>query len=164
VLEARAADYDYFRSVPLMVPVDGISPEKVRDSFYEARAGGERTHQAIDILAPRGTPVLAATDGKVVKLKRGSIGGITIYSTDAAGKFWYYYAHLDRYAEGIAEGTKLMQGDVIGYVGTTGNAPKDTPHLHFQVMRVDGGRPGSLSGEPIDVRQFFVFRGEKRGR
>jgi peptidoglycan LD-endopeptidase LytH len=161
-IATSGADWDYFRSVPLMVPVEGISPEKVKDSFYDSRDNG-RTHYAIDILAPRGTPVLAATRGKIVRMKDNGLGGITVYASDEPGKFVYYYAHLDRYADGVMEGTQVEQGDVLGYVGTTGNAPKDTPHLHFQVLRAAMGKSDWWNGEPIDARQFLTFAGKRRG-
>lgn len=145
-----------------MVPVAGIAPERVPDSFHEKRDGGARLHQAVDILAPRGTPVIAATDGVIVRLRSNSLGGITIYSVDAERRFVYYYAHLDRYREGLAEGQSVVQGQVIGYVGTTGNAPENVPHLHFQVMRLR--RDGRWwDGEPIDPRPFLAQVGNAGG-
>lgn len=120
---------------PLLLPVAGIRVDQLRDNFEETR-GGTRRHEAIDILAPRGSPVLAAVDGTVVKLFTSQQGGLTIYEFDAAGEYCYYYAHLDRYAPGLVEGMALKRGDRIGDVGTTGNAPKNTPHLHFAVFRL----------------------------
>jgi len=118
--------------VELLVPVLGIRPEQLRDNFDEHR-GNNRTHGAIDILASRGTPVIASVDGTIRKLFTSRAGGLTIYQFDVAENRVYYYAHLDRYADGLREGIFVPQGTVIGYVGTTGNAPPGTPHLHFAI-------------------------------
>jgi murein DD-endopeptidase MepM/ murein hydrolase activator NlpD len=115
------------RDGALLVPVAGVARTALRDSFDAPRSG--HRHEAIDILAPRGTPALAAADGIVTKLRTGGSGGITI--TLASGPTSYYYAHLDHYAPLLYEGMPVRRGDVIGYVGTTGNAPANTPHLHF---------------------------------
>lgn len=111
--------------------MEGVNASDLRDTFTQARSGGRR-HDAIDILAPRGTPVIAAVDGTIRKLFLSRAGGLTIYEFDTAQRRVYYYAHLDRYAS-IQEGESVRRGDVIGYVGTTGNAPANTPHLHFAV-------------------------------
>lgn len=116
----------------LLVPVQGIGREELKDTFLQLRGGG-RTHHALDILAPRGTPVVAAVDGKVEKLFNSKAGGLTVYQFDVAEEKVYYYAHLDRYADGLKEGQFVTQGTVIGYVGTSGNAPPDAPHLHFAI-------------------------------
>jgi murein DD-endopeptidase MepM/ murein hydrolase activator NlpD len=113
----------------LQFPVDGIRPETIRDTFDDGRP--DHRHEALDIMAPRGTPVRAVEDGKLVKLFESKPGGLTVYQFDPAGELVYYYAHLDRYAEGLHEGMQLRRGDLIGYVGTTGNAAPDAPHLHF---------------------------------
>ncbi|HEU4878475.1 MAG TPA: M23 family metallopeptidase [Gemmatimonadaceae bacterium] len=105
-----------------MLPVVGVAPNKLRDSFNEGRDGG-RTHRATDILAPRGTPVVAAIDGEVVQIKQNSAGGLTIYLTDDEHRYIYYYAHLDRYSDQILQTARVRQGLLLGYVGTTGNAP-----------------------------------------
>lgn len=123
---------------PMIVPVAGVSRTAMRDMFNEARGG--RLHEAIDILAPRGTPVIATDDGVVKKLFTSVPGGLTIYEFDPDQRFCYYYAHLDRYAAGLHEGQPLRRGEVLGYVGTTGNAPRDTPHLHFALIRLDPER------------------------
>lgn len=123
---------------PLIIPVAGVGRGAIRDMFNEMR--GSRRHEAIDILAPRGTPVIAAGDGVVKKLFTSVPGGLTVYQFDPDQRFCYYYAHLDRYAPGLHEGQVLRRGDVLGYVGTTGNAPKDAPHLHFAVIRLDADR------------------------
>ena len=115
----------------LAMPIAGLRPSDLRDSFEEIH-GGHR-HEAIDILEPRGTPVLAVDDGVVQKLFHSVPGGITIYQFNPAKTHCYYYAHLDRYAEGLAEGQPVRRGDRIGYVGTSGNAPPQTPHLHFAI-------------------------------
>lgn len=117
---------------PILVPVQGIDPSALSDNFDQIRSGG-RIHRAIDIMAPRGTPVVAAVDGTVRKLFNSRAGGLTIYQFDRAEERVYYYAHLDRYADGLAEGQFLAQGTVIGYVGTTGNSAPDAPHLHFSI-------------------------------
>lgn len=116
----------------LLMPVLGIEPRELQDTYTQARSGG-RTHNAIDIRAPRGTAVLAAVDGTIRKLFTSRAGGLTIYEFDQKAERCYYYAHLDHYAAGIYEGLFVKAGTVIGYVGTTGNAPPDTPHLHFAV-------------------------------
>jgi murein DD-endopeptidase MepM/ murein hydrolase activator NlpD len=115
----------------ILIPVEGVRAAELHDTFTQARSGGRR-HDAIDILAPRGTRVLAAVDGTIRKLFFSRAGGITIYEFDAPQRRVYYYAHLDRYAD-VHEGMSIRQGQVIGYVGTTGNAPANTPHLHFAV-------------------------------
>jgi murein DD-endopeptidase MepM/ murein hydrolase activator NlpD len=119
----------------MIVPVAGIARSAMRDMFNEVR--GDRRHEAIDILAPRGTPVIATDDGIVKKLFTSKPGGLTVYQFDPDQRFCYYYAHLDRYAPGLHEGQLLHRGEVLGYVGTTGNAPPNTPHLHFALIRLD---------------------------
>lgn len=126
---------NYILGRGLLVPVAGVSASQLSDTFDEGRDGG-RVHRALDILAPRGTPVIAADDGRVLRVRPNALGGNTVYATDPEGKVVYYYAHLDAYQPGLAEGATIARGDVLGIVGTTGNAPKDTPHLHFQVMRM----------------------------
>lgn len=118
----------------LVIPVAGVRPEALVDTFDQGRPG--HRHEAIDIAAPRGTPVHAVDDGKVAKLFTSVPGGLTVYQFDPGGQLAYYYAHLDRYVPGLKEGMPLRRGDVIGYVGTTGNAAPDSPHLHFAVFRL----------------------------
>jgi murein DD-endopeptidase MepM/ murein hydrolase activator NlpD len=144
-----------------MVPVDGVSPRELRDSFNAPRGGG-RTHQATDILAPRGTPVVAAISGQVFRLRQNAAGGITAYLVDDARRYIYYYAHLESYSDRITEGLLVDQGFVIGYVGTSGNAPPDTPHLHFQAMRLGQNEREWWNGTPIDVRSFMTKTGKAR--
>jgi peptidoglycan LD-endopeptidase LytH len=121
------------RERTLLIPVQGVPASALADNFADSRGGGTRVHHALDIMAPRGTPVLAAGDGSVIRLHRGGAGGITVYQLDGAGRYGYYYAHLARYADGLAEGQRVARGDVLGYVGTTGNAPPSAPHLHFAI-------------------------------
>ncbi len=115
----------------IIIPVTGVTAGDLRDSFSQARSGG-RVHNAIDIMAPRGTPVVAAVDGPLRKFLASKAGGLTVYQFDTQGERVYYYAHLDRYANGIEEGQFVRQGTVVGYVGTTGNT-RGTPHLHFSI-------------------------------
>jgi murein DD-endopeptidase MepM/ murein hydrolase activator NlpD len=122
----------------MIVPVAGVARSAMHDTFNETR--GNRRHEAMDILAPTGTPVIATDDGTVKKLFTSKPGGLTVYQFDPDQRFCYYYAHLDHYASGLHEGQLLHRGEVLGYVGTTGNAPKDTPHLHFALIRLDQER------------------------
>lgn len=119
----------------LLVPVQGIQPASLSDTYDQPR-GTQRHHEALDIMAPKGTPVLAAADGKVAKLFTSKPGGTTLYQFDPSEKYAYYYAHLDRYADGIKEGMEVKRGDVIGYVGVTGNSDPNAPHLHFAVFEL----------------------------
>ena len=145
----------------LMVPVDGISPDRISDTFTARR--GQRIHSALDIMAPRGTRVLSVDAGKVWKIRSNNLGGLTVYAIDASERFVYYYAHLDRYAEGLAEGQTVQPGDMIGYVGTTGNAPPNAPHLHFQLLLYRGnGR--WWDGEPLNPRQYLARAGRARSQ
>ena len=155
-----ATEHEYLRSRWLMVPVSGVRAGDVPDT-YRARRAGNRQHNATDIMAPRGTPVVAADDGRIIKLVRNTAGGITIYATDPHERFIYYYAHLERYHDDIGEGMRLAKGQVIGYVGTTGNAPANIPHLHFQAMRARDVRRW-WEGEPLDVRPYLVEDGQRR--
>lgn len=132
---------------PLVIPVAGVRPEALMDTYDQGRVG--HRHEAIDIGAPRGTPVHAVDDGKAVKLFRSVPGGLTVYQFDPSGRLAYYYAHLDRYAPGLKEGMPLRRGDVIGYVGSTGNASPDAPHLHFAVFRL-GPLAQWWKGDPVN--------------
>ena len=117
----------------LLIPVQGKTAADLDDTFTDARSQG-RSHDAIDIMATTGTPVLAVADGHVEKLFDSKRGGLTIYQFEPSGQYAYYYAHLQRYAEGLAEKQMVRRGQVIGYVGSTGNASPDAPHLHFAIF------------------------------
>jgi murein DD-endopeptidase MepM/ murein hydrolase activator NlpD len=132
----------------LQLPVKGIDRRQLHDTYNDARSGG-RTHEALDIMASRGTPVLAADDGTIAKLFTSKAGGLTIYQFDPTSTFTYYYAHLDRYAAGLAEGMPVQRGQLIGYVGSTGNASPDAPHLHFGIFRLGPERQW-WKGDPIN--------------
>ena len=119
------------------MPVQGVAPKDLRDTYTDQRNGGMRVHEALDIMAPRGTPVLATDDGRIAKLFLSKPGGITIYHFDPTGHFAYYYAHLNGYAEGLTEGQTVRRGQLLGYVGSTGNASPDAPHLHFAIFQLD---------------------------
>ena len=119
----------------LIVPVAGVRPDQLIDTFSDTRSEG-RTHNAIDIMAPAETPVLAAADGQIQKLWQSDLGGITIYQVDADQKMIFYYAHLARYADGLTEGKQVRQGETIAYVGDTGNAGTGNYHLHFSIAIV----------------------------
>ena len=131
----------------LVIPVEGVGPDKLTPQFNDARGG--RRHEALDILAPQGTPVRAVEDGRVARLFFSKAGGITIYQFDPSERFCYYYAHLDRYAPGLKENDRVHRGQTIGYVGVSGNAPKNTPHLHFAIFRLTAEKKW-WEGSPID--------------
>jgi peptidoglycan LD-endopeptidase LytH len=132
----------------LEIPVKGVAADQLTRTFADRRSGG-RTHEAIDILAPMNTPVVAVEDGTVARLFLSKAGGITVYQFDRSERYCYYYAHLDHYAEGLREGQKVKKGQVIGYVGVSGNAPRQTPHLHFAIFRLTEARQW-WEGTPID--------------
>jgi murein DD-endopeptidase MepM/ murein hydrolase activator NlpD len=136
------------------MPVLGVGASELKDTFLESRGGG-RMHGALDILAPRGTPVIASVDGTIRKLFTSRAGGLTIYQFDVAEERVYYYAHLDRYADGLREGAFVRQGTVIGYVGTSGNAPIGTPHLHFAVEALPPTKEW-WKGEPLNPYPLLV--------
>ena len=140
----------------IRMPVDGVELEALKDGFEERRGG--RRHEAVDILAPRNTPVLAVQSGAIAKLFESKAGGHTIYQFDPSGHLAYYYAHLEKYADGLHEGQAVAQGDVIGYIGTSGNAPPETPHLHFAVFELDETRRW-WKGKAIDPYWVFKNRG-----
>lgn len=132
----------------LLVPVQGIKSAQLTDTFYQPR-GEQRQHEALDIMAPTGTPVIAVADGKVVKLFQSKPGGLTVYQFDPTEQFAYYYAHLDRYADGLAEGMDVKRGTVIGYVGVTGNSDPNAPHLHFALVSLTAEKQW-WKGTPIN--------------
>jgi murein DD-endopeptidase MepM/ murein hydrolase activator NlpD len=144
---APGTDLERLRSRSLGLPVEGLKAADLRDSFAESRV--THTHEALDILAPRGTRVLAVDAGRVVKLFHSARGGLSVYQFDPTETFCYYYAHLDGYAPGLSEGASVSRGSVVGFVGTTGNAPRDTPHLHFTVFKL-GPDKRWWEGTPIN--------------
>lgn len=143
---------------PLRMPLDGFDVERMKGGFAERR--GDRPHEAVDMLALRNTPVHAVEDGAIAKLFVSKQGGNTIYQYDPGGRLCYYYAHLERYTDGLREGQTVSRGDVIGYVGTSGNAPANTPHLHFAVFELEGSRKW-WRGHAIDP--YLVFSQRARG-
>jgi peptidoglycan LD-endopeptidase LytH len=153
-LPAAAAVAD-LRQHGLSLPIEGAKVESMKGGFDERRDDGGRPHEAVDILAPRNTPIHAVDDGVVAKLFQSKAGGTTIYQYDPSGRYCYYYAHLERYADGLRDGQHLARGDVIGYVGTSGNAPPDTPHLHFAVFELTAARQW-WKGLPLDP--YLIFR------
>lgn len=136
------------RDRDLLVPVRGVDRAALRSSFDEAR-GGTRRHEAMDILAPRHTPVIAVEGGTIARLFSSDRGGLTIYQFDPTDAYVYYYAHLQGYADGLEEGASVQPGQVIGYVGSSGNAPPDTPHLHFAIFKLTEKKRW-WEGAPID--------------
>ena len=143
----------------LMFPVAGIERSRLVDNFAERR--GDRVHEAIDIPAPRGTPVLAVDDGPVQKLFVSRAGGNTLYQFDPTGTYCYYYAHLDAYAPGLAEGRVLRKGEPIGTVGTSGNSPPDAPHLHFTIFKLG---PDKRWWEGMPVNPFPLWALDRAAR
>jgi peptidoglycan LD-endopeptidase LytH len=138
----------------LVIPVAGVERGELRDSYAESR--GSRPHDAIDIVAPRGTAVVSATDGRLLKLHNSVPGGLMVYAADASNRFILMYGHLDAYAPGLAEGMPLRRGQLLGYVGTTGNAPPGTPHLHFAIVR---GRPDVSWSRGTAVNPYPLLTG-----
>ena len=143
----------------LIIPVAGVAADKLEDSFDSPREG-ERVHHAIDIVAPRGSPVLAADDGRVLRVSSNTLGGLTVYTVDKSGEFVYYYAHLEGYARGLAAGNIVFKGDTLGFVGTTGDAPDNLPHLHFQILRMPPNGK-YWEGDPIDPFPLLSERGSR---
>jgi murein DD-endopeptidase MepM/ murein hydrolase activator NlpD len=144
----------------IIVPVAGIAAESLRDSYDQPRSGG-RAHHALDIMAPRGTPVLAAVDGTIRKLFTSAGGGLTIYEFDSREERVYYYAHLDRYAS-ISEGMHVNRGEVIGYVGSTGNASAEAPHLHFAIEQLPPTKEW-WKGEPMNPYPILTKKNAAAG-
>lgn len=140
-------------SLRLAPPLPNMKVKDVLDTFNDARSGA-RKHEATDILAPRGTPIRAVAEGVVKKLFLSKAGGKTVYQFDPAGQYCFYYAHLDRYADNLKEGQAVHQGDVLGYVGTTGDAPPDTPHLHFAIFKL-GPEKNWWQGTPLNPYPYL---------
>ena len=150
-------DIASLRSRALTIPVLGTSAPQLIDTFTQARAGGV-PHDAIDMLAPRGTPVLAVEDGRIAKLFSSKAGGITLYQFDPDSRYAYYYAHLDRYGDGMTEGATVSKGQVVGYVGSTGNASPDAPHLHFALFKLG---PERQWWQGVPLNPYLVWRQAK---
>jgi len=151
VLAGTSAN-DELAAKSLLFPLPEAQRHGLRDSFKEKR--GLRGHEAVDIMAPRGTPVHAVEDGRIAKLFKSVAGGNAIYQFDPSGRFAYYYAHLDRYAPGIAEAQEVKRGEIIGFVGSTGNAKEDAPHLHFAIFKL-GPERRWWKGEAIDPYPYL---------
>jgi murein DD-endopeptidase MepM/ murein hydrolase activator NlpD len=139
----------------IAMPLDGVNPATLRSNFDERRGGGARQHQALDIMAPRRTPVRSAATGRVLKLFTSAAGGLMVYAADSSERFILMYAHLDGYAPGLRDGAPLARGQVIGYVGSTGNASASAPHLHFAVARSADVKRWS-KGKPIDPLPVLI--------
>lgn len=153
--DSAAALVSQLRDRRLRVPVDGVAPDELGDHFLDPRGAG-RKHHAIDIMADRSTPVLAVESGAVAHTDVDQPGGgIVVYQYDPSGEFVYYYAHLERIADGLDAGDDVRPGQVIGYVGTTGNAPSGVPHLHFAIHK---SRADSRWWRGIPLNPFLVLR------
>lgn len=150
------ADIAALKVKDLLIPVTGVNANQLRDSFYDGRSEG-RTHEALDIMAAGGTPVMAAADGTIVRLFQSDKGGITLYQLDTSGLYVYYYAHLQRYADGISEGKPIHRGEVIAYVGDTGNAGAGNYHLHFAISKPVA--PGKWSGG-MPINPYPILAGK----
>lgn len=154
------ADRAYLDDRDLMVPVDGVRPNQLTDT-YNARRSGGRAHHALDIMARRGTPVISADDGVVRRISTNALGGRTVYVVDHAERFVHYYAHLDAYARGLREGDRVRKGEQLGTVGSTGNADRNAPHLHYQLLRYANARMW-WAGDPVNPVPYLKRRGDKR--
>ena len=139
----------------ISMPLDGVDPTTLRSNFDERRGGGARQHQALDIMAPRGTPVRSAAKGRVLALFTSANGGLMVYAADSSERWVLMYAHLDQYARGLTDTTRLERGQIIGYVGSTGNASPSAPHLHFAIARSADVNRWSR-GRPIDPLPVLV--------
>lgn len=149
------ADLDELRSHGLVIPVVGVKPQDLVDSFDQLR--GTRRHNALDIMAPRGTAVLSADGGRVLKLHNSVAGGLTVYAADPTDRYILMYGHLDRYQPGLTEGMTVRKGEILGYVGSTGNANPSAPHLHFVIARSDNLKEW-WKGTPLNP--FLILRGK----
>ena len=161
---AKPLDTEFSRQVDvragneLVIPVLNVRPNELSDTYTDSRGGGERLHEAIDIMAPTGTSVIAAGPGEVEKLFRSDAGGMTIYVRSADRRTIHYYAHLDEYAQGLKEGQKVRRGQRLGTVGFSGNASPDAPHLHFAILQTT---PDSEWWEPANaVNPYPLLRGQ----
>jgi peptidoglycan LD-endopeptidase LytH len=151
---AAQSDSDELIQRHLVTPLAGLKASDILDTFNATRSGGRR-HEAADILAPRGTPIHAIGPGDIRKLFTSVQGGLTIYQFDPDEVWCYYYAHLDRYADDLHEGQRVKAGDVIGYVGTSGNAPPGTPHLHLAISKI-GPDKRWWKGTPVNPYPVLI--------
>ena len=149
------ADLDALKSEGLIVPVAGVAVKDLTDSFDDARGGGTRKHEALDIMAARNTPVPSAVSGVLLKFHNSVAGGLTIYASDPSNRYVLMYGHLDSYKPGLKEGDALQKGEIIGFVGSTGDASPNAPHLHFAIARNDNMKEW-WKGTPLNP--FLVFR------
>ncbi|MEP6714853.1 MAG: M23 family metallopeptidase [Terriglobia bacterium] len=145
----------------MIPPIAGLHASQLRDSFNETHNG--HRHGAVDVMAPRGTPVRAVISGKVAKLFLSKPGGITIYLVDDPGVYCYYYAHLDGYAANLHDGARVKAGDVIGYVGSTGDAAANAPHLHFEISRM-GPEKHWWGGTQLNPFPLLIEALQREGR
>ena len=148
------ADLTALQALGMTIPVAGVQAKNLIDSFDDLR-GGTRRHSALDIMAQRNTPVLAATSGKILKMHNSAAGGLSIYESDPTSRFVLMYGHLNSYRPGLKEGAAVNRGEIIGFVGSSGNANPAAPHLHFQIMRNDNMKEW-WKGTPLNP--FPVFR------
>jgi murein DD-endopeptidase MepM/ murein hydrolase activator NlpD len=139
----------------ISLPMKDLRASDIHDTFKERRGGGTRAHEATDIMAARGTPVLAVNDGKIEKLFLSKPGGNTIYQFDPSERYCYYYAHLDHYADGLIAGKQVHRGEIIAYVGSTGNADPSAPHLHFEIHLLTQEKRW-YTGTAIDPYPYLV--------
>jgi murein DD-endopeptidase MepM/ murein hydrolase activator NlpD len=146
------------RARRLMVPVAGVPPYRIKNTFYSPRDGGRRRHYALDIMAPAGTPIVSADDGQVLAVRWNGKGGNVLYATDPERRFVYFYAHLMQYDPRSVPGRRVKRGDVLGYVGSTGNAKPWAPHLHFQV-KIYPRNHNWPTGTPINPYGTFAQAG-----
>ena len=151
-VKPRDVDLSELVAENFLIPVEGVDRQRLRDSFLESR-GQYARHLAIDIAAPRGTPILATADGEIVKLTREARGGITIYQKDATGRYLFFYCHLSRYVRGLRVGRTVEKGDVIGYVGSTGHVTG--PHLHFSITRLPEDDDNLREG--LAINPYLIF-------
>jgi murein DD-endopeptidase MepM/ murein hydrolase activator NlpD len=141
------------RSRKLTFPIKGFDPERVKNSYNESR--GNQKHEAVDILAPRDTPIMAVDDGTIAKLFLSKLGGTTIYQFDPSRKYIYYYAHLEKYADGLKDGAAIKRGQIMGYVGTSGDAPPNTPHLHLSISMPEADKKW---WQTAPLNPYLVFK------
>lgn len=152
---------EYLRSRDLMVPVDGVKPSQLRDTYNAPRSGG-RAHLALDVMSRKGTRVVAADAGTVRRIDTNPLGGRTVYMVDDAQRFVHYYAHLDRWAPGLKVGQRVRRGTLLGTVGTTGNSPANAPHLHYQLLRYRRDSRQWWSGDPVFPNPYMKKKGNSR--